>query len=947
MTAPEDILTATLYYQNVRGLRTKSPELLCEISSCSYDIICLTETWLNEEIPSSLYFTPRYAVFRKDRDYRATGQKYGGGALIAIDCGYNAIRRSDLEDEIECVWTEIPVADGLNILLGNYYFCPGFSADNFIAHFDSLLNRIDFSKYRVQIYGDFNLPGIRWDCPALTNSDSATARKASCLLDLVNFCDFYQYNRNVSSSGNVLDLALSTFAISTFEAVDEPLSRIDLYHVPFKVTFAIPLIRRSYAVYQYLSYKNGDYFGLYNYLLQQSMESIVEDNNADSAARRLTDIVSTAIDRFIPLKQSRKQKYPVWFSKELKILLRRKLHYHRLFKKNSSQLWYHKYSEARALSKKLFTRDKALYEETVERNLRCNPTSFWRYVRKHKREKCDAGITLRDQSVLLSDPEKVSNAFAAHFGSCVLPCFSDVDARVESSYTDFLPLTNVTEEEVRQAIRRLKPKTSSGIDGIPNFIVKGCCDILLQALLHIFNVSLCTGVYPSCWKTAVIIPVHKSGDPCNVSNYRPVSLLCAFSKIFEIVIYDRLYRYFGSKISTEQCGFMKGRSVESNLCTFLEYTAPFVCNRKQVDTIYFDLSKAFDRVNHDVLLLKLKHYGLDDRYCIFLKTYLTDRINIVRVGRTLSTPFISNLGVPQGSNLGPLLFSIFVNDVTTVVRHSKLLLFADDMKIYRSVSSLADCISVQRDASAIYSWCKVNHLTLNISKTRVVSFTRRHSKLEFQYLIDGVPVSRVEVIRDLGVNFDSALRFDFHVSHVYSTCMRMFGLICRISIGFHDFRSLIALYYSLVRSRLEFASTVWNCLTKTQSECLERIQQKLVRVVYDRFHNRVWYFNYDNLLSKLDMISLRKRRLIRDLTFFYKIVHGTVDAPSLLYAIDFHVPARRSRYSSVFYPKSRELSCPLVRMQCCYNDLNGDGSIDIFSNFSSFQSSIMTSINFT
>lgn len=189
---------------------------------------------------------------------------------------------------------------------------------------------------------------------------------------------------------------------------------------------------------------------------------------------------------------------------------------------------------------------------------------------------------------------------------------------------------------------------------IPNFIIKGCAHLIAPILNHIFNLSLKSGVFPSSWKMSVVIPVHKSGDVCNVNNYRPISLLCAFSKVFEMVIYTRVSYYFRRKFSSAQHGFLKGRSVETNLCSFLGYSVPIVLSRGQVDTVYFDMTKAFDKVNHDLLLLKLSLYGVSPTLLNWFKTYLTDRRSSVRIAN-IAIPTLSfrRLGSPKDLTSGP------------------------------------------------------------------------------------------------------------------------------------------------------------------------------------------------------------------------------------------------------------------------------------------------------
>lgn len=227
----------TIYYQNVRGLRTKDAEFLSEAMSSTYSIICLTETWLVDGISSSNYFPPKYEVYRRDRDYVKTGKSLGGGVLIAADRSLKVHRRSDLECYPESVWIEVMSTDGRNFLIGNYYFPPMFDHTIFCEHINFLEERIDFSKFRVHMYGDFNLPGYDWESGSFLVSHANTRLKLLCLLDFVHFNGFEQRNTVRNCCGNILDLALVTSVVD-ISLAKAPLSRVDNYHQPFIVSFS-------------------------------------------------------------------------------------------------------------------------------------------------------------------------------------------------------------------------------------------------------------------------------------------------------------------------------------------------------------------------------------------------------------------------------------------------------------------------------------------------------------------------------------------------------------------------------------------------------------------------------------------------------------------------------------------------------------------------------------
>jgi hypothetical protein len=233
-------------------------------------------------------------------------------------------------------------------------------------------------------------------------------------------------------------------------------------------------------------------------------------------------------------------------------------------------------------------------------------------------------------------PVDVADEFCKHFKSVYNhPCPVVFSSQLSSS--ELLTLAPVSDSDIIKAINRLKPSKSVGLDGIPGFIIRGCTDVFIPVLKHIFNLSLSQQCFPTLWKQAAIVPVLKKGKSTSVSNYRPITLPCNFSKIFEMIIHDHVSHYLKSKITPYQHGFSKTKSTCTNLVTFVDFIFPLVCSQRQADAIYFDLSNAFDLVPHSLLLHKLSALGLSGGYVNWF--CLSGRHSQVRVSGVLSSPF--------------------------------------------------------------------------------------------------------------------------------------------------------------------------------------------------------------------------------------------------------------------------------------------------------------------
>lgn len=259
-----------------------------------------------------------------------------------------------------------------------------------------------------------------------------------------------------------------------------------------------------------------------------------------------------------------------------------------------------------------------------------------------------------------------------------------------------------------------------------------------------------------------MVPIYKKGGIDKIQNYRPINLLSPLAKVFEIILHENLQLLINEHIVKEQHGFLKDRSTISNLSVFTNSASLAIDNKQQLDVIYTDAEKAFDKVSHKLQLNKLIHFGLSKKAFELLKSYLTDRTCTVRIGNKTSDAFTVTSGVPQGSNISPLLFILFVNDLPECIMHSECLLFADDFKIYKNVASESDCIDLQSDLTNVMTWFTNNKMFLNIEKCSFVSFTRKSTRINFEYPIHSETLTESRAIKDLGITFESNLRFNLH-----------------------------------------------------------------------------------------------------------------------------------------------------------------------------------------
>lgn len=460
--------------------------------------------------------------------------------------------------------------------------------------------------------------------------------------------------------------------------------------------------------------------------------------------------------------------------------------------------------------------------------------------------------------------------------------------------------------------------------------------------------SLKSGEFLDCWKQSFIIPIHKSGSKSNVDNYRPIDKLQLIPKIFEAVVKRKLYAAVRNHISECQHGFVSGRSTSTNLVIFTNYCLLNMEKRLQVDCIYTDFSKAFDRVNHNVLVKKLEMLGFHSSLLRWLTSYLFNRKQHVKIGPMLSREIHNFSGVPQGSHLGPLLFLLFINDLPHFISTSKCLLYADDVKIFRSVKSVSDAMDLQNDINRLSEWCYLNGLYFNIDKCSVISFKRIKSPVAYEYRIQNSLLKRASNQKDLGVVFDDELSFSLHFDYVICKANRMLGFLFRNSKDFQDPYTLKSLYISLIRSVLEYCCVVWSPYYCNTESRIEKIQKRFTKFALRKMLWNSDMPTYEARCALIDLKPLNKRRIYYSVLFAHDVLTAHIDCSLLLSMFNVYAPSRslRPRHENFFYVSRHSTNYgqndPITTACVHYNEF--ENLINFNMNRMSCKSAILNSV---
>lgn len=418
-------------------------------------------------------------------------------------------------------------------------------------------------------------------------------------------------------------------------------------------------------------------------------------------------------------------------------------------------------------------------------------------------------------------------------------------------------------------------------------------------------------------------------------------MLSAMPKIFESILTDDIFHTYKHHIAPEQHGFFKGRSTSSNLALYQDFIISSVESGKQVEVIYTDLARAFDSVCHTLLIQKLARIGISGSYLKCISSYLTGRRQCVSVCGSFSDDFIVTSGVPQGSHIGPVLFLLFFNDVVGCFEHSQCLLYADDLKFF-SVSE--GCGDLQGDLDRLVEWCDNNYLSLNVVKCKSMRFSRRRIQTVSTYLIKNENIETVASTNDLGVIFQSDLSFNLHIDSIVLKALRMLGFIRRSTKYVVDTRAIVCLYYSFVRSILEYCSGIWSPTYACHIDRIERVQNKFVKYLLYKFHFPYAGVPYEVRLQLCGMKSLEQRRKEFLLLFLFKLTSGLTDCGELLEKILFKVPTRPTRQTQLFYEMPHRTNygtCSFMdRMMKNYNVYFSNHDIFSFRTLPCFKRSI-------
>ena len=721
-----------LLHMNVRSLSKKLDQVKLMFLESKLDVITISETWLNMVTSSNSLTLQDFVMYRQDRNLNVVKKKRGGGLLTYIAARHAASSEpltdiSKSNADIEAQWSIIYSPKSKNVVICNVYRPPTGNVKKAIDYLEDCLGDFDLAKTDVFITGDMNINYL--------NKSSTDFKRLQFFAKSNGLSQEIQSTtRNSDKSKSLLDVILTNSKyVSSAGTLDHFISD----HQPIFVVKKKKRDHRPSTYFEGRSYRNFDGERLREDLLGHDWTQFYSLGDPNEAWEYILEQFTPILDKMCPIRSFHIKNYrPDWVTQELLEQIKDRDYFYKKAKQTGNE---DDWNIAKHLRNITNANIRQARREFIQEELNTNKSDykkFWKTIRSViPNDKANA-----KQNISLShEGKKVPVAQVANFindffinvgkdsGDPVLGDNGSSQGKGTTNEPEAVKwsFSKLKTTEVYNVVKSINVSKSSGLKNISSFVVKEVFTILIEQVTHLFNMTISSSIFPECWKDALVIPIPKTGNLTKVQNYRPISLLPLPGKLLEKLIHSQLSNHLEDigYLSESQYGFRKNHSTVHSVAQLTKYVNTKMDKGLPTLAVFIDFRKAFDCVQHPILLEKLTSIDLDSDVIKWFASYLTGCSQRVLANDVYSTALKVSQGVPQGSVLGLLFYIVYANDIAETVKYCQTALYADDTVLYLAGANFANSVKgIQKDVNALTTWCTNNGIQMNVEKTKVMTF---------------------------------------------------------------------------------------------------------------------------------------------------------------------------------------------------------------------------------